>query len=68
MIGVAIIALLLTMGLALIRAFKGPSVYDRMLAVNMFGTKTVLLGMATTYDKLIPSSFIFFILSKTELH
>ena len=43
MIGVAILALLLTMGLALIRAFKGPSVYDRMLAVNMFGTKTVLL-------------------------
>ena len=43
MIGVAILALLLTMGLALIRAFMGPSVYDRMLAVNMFGTKTVLL-------------------------
>jgi multicomponent Na+:H+ antiporter subunit F len=27
----------------LIRAFSGPSVYDRMLAANMFGTKTVLL-------------------------
>ena len=37
------IGLLLTMALALIRAFKGPSVYDRMLSVNMFGTKTVLL-------------------------
>ncbi len=37
------IATLVTMGLALIRAVLGPSVYDRVLAVNMFGTKTVLL-------------------------
>ncbi|MGI9291947.1 MAG: monovalent cation/H+ antiporter complex subunit F [Gammaproteobacteria bacterium] len=37
------IATLITMSLALIRAVKGPSVYDRVLAVNMFGTKTVLL-------------------------
>ena len=29
--------------LALIRAVVGPSVYDRVLAVNMFGTKTTLL-------------------------
>ena len=39
----AVIAILVTMGLALIRAVKGPSVYDRVLAANMFGTKTVLL-------------------------
>ncbi len=37
------IATLITMGLALARALIGPSVYDRVLAVNMFGTKTVLL-------------------------
>lgn len=37
------IATLVTMGLALIRAVMGPSLYDRVLAVNMFGTKTVLL-------------------------
>lgn len=36
-------AIIITMGLALIRALRGPSVYDRVLAVNMFGTKTVLL-------------------------
>lgn len=36
-------ALIITMALALIRAISGPSVYDRVLAVNMFGTKTVLL-------------------------
>ncbi len=37
------IATFVTMGLALVRALLGPSVYDRVLAVNMFGTKTVLL-------------------------
>ena len=39
----AIVAVLVTMVLALIRAFEGPSAYDRMLAANLFGTKTVLL-------------------------
>lgn len=43
MIGAAILALLVTLALVLIRAFLGPSVYDRILAVNSFGTKTVLL-------------------------
>ena len=37
------IAILVTMALALARALMGPTVYDRVLAVNMFGTKTVLL-------------------------
>ena len=37
------LAILVTMGLAIARALLGPSVYDRILAVNMFGTKTVLL-------------------------
>ena len=39
----AILAVLATMVLALIRALQGPSAYDRMLAANLFGTKTVLL-------------------------
>ena len=37
------LATLVTMGLALARAVIGPTVYDRVLADNMFGTKTVLL-------------------------
>ena len=37
------LATLVTMALALARAVIGPTVYDRVLAVNMFGTKTVLL-------------------------
>jgi multicomponent Na+:H+ antiporter subunit F len=39
----AVVAILVTMLLALIRAFIGPTAYDRMLAANLFGTKTVLL-------------------------
>lgn len=39
----ASIAILVTMGMALARALLGPSLYDRVLAVNTFGTKTVLL-------------------------
>ncbi len=38
----ASLAILITMILALARALMGPTVYDRVLAVNMFGTKTVL--------------------------
>jgi multicomponent Na+:H+ antiporter subunit F len=40
---VASVAVLVTMGLALARALLGPTVYDRVLAMNMFGTKTVLI-------------------------
>lgn len=37
------IALLITMSLTLARALMGPTLFDRLLAVNSFGTKTVLL-------------------------
>lgn len=37
------LAVLIIMGLALTRAFLGPTLFDRILAVNTFGTKTVLL-------------------------
>jgi multicomponent Na+:H+ antiporter subunit F len=40
---VAMVGVLATMMLALVRAFLGPTVFDRVLAANMFGTKTVLL-------------------------
>ena len=40
---VAMVGVLTTMALALARAFMGPTVFDRVLAANMFGTKTVLL-------------------------
>lgn len=36
-------AVLITMCLAMVRALAGPTVFDRILALNMFGTKTVLM-------------------------
>lgn len=36
-------AILVTLGFALIRAFVGPTIHDRILAVNVVGTKTVLM-------------------------
>ena len=43
MYAVAAIAILITISLALARALLGPTIYDRITAVNMVGTKTVLL-------------------------
>ena len=39
----AAFAIMITMGLAIARVLVGPTVYDRIMAVNMFGTKTVLI-------------------------
>lgn len=35
-------AILVTMAIALVRALVGPTVFDRILAVNSFGTLTML--------------------------
>ena len=40
---VVAVAILMTMALAVARAVMGPTVFDRILAANTFGTKTVLL-------------------------
>lgn len=40
---VASVAICISMMIVLIRLFVGPTLYDRVLAVNSFGTKTVLL-------------------------
>ena len=37
------LAVLVTMALAVFRSILGPTVYDRILAVNAFGTLTVVL-------------------------
>jgi len=39
----ATIAIVIAMVLILIRAMLGPTIYDRVLAVNLFGTKALLL-------------------------
>lgn len=38
----AMAGVVVTMLLLLVRAMLGPTVYDRILAINVFGTKTVL--------------------------
>lgn len=39
----ALVAILVGMCLILVRALMGPTLYDRVLAVNSFGTQTVLV-------------------------
>ena len=43
MFSAAVIALLVTVVLALARAIRGPTVFDRLLATNTAGTVSVLL-------------------------
>ena len=37
------IVILIAIALGLVRAFRGPTLYDRVLAANMIGTLTVLM-------------------------
>ncbi len=43
MFSAAAAGVIATMVMALIRAFYGPSIYDRILAVNVFGTLSVMI-------------------------
>ncbi len=43
MFDAAMAAILVCMVLSLLRSVMGPTVFDRVLALNSFGTKTVLL-------------------------
>jgi len=43
MFAAAAAALLVTLSLALVRAFRGPTVFDRVVAANSIGTVAVLL-------------------------
>ncbi len=63
----AMAAIIVTMILALVRTVKGPTVYDRILAVNMAGTKTVLLiavlGFATGRPDFLDLALIYVFLN-----
>ena len=60
-------AILFTMVLALTRAVLGPTSYDRILGVNMAGTKTVLLiavlGFLTDRPEFLDLSLIYVFLN-----
>ena len=67
MFTVALFAVLLTMALALVRALRGPSLFDRILAVNMFGTSTVLsiavLGFVTGRPAFLDIALVYALIS-----
>lgn len=66
---IAAFLLLASMALALIRALRGPTVFDRILAVNMFGTATVLMisviGFMGTSRDLVDIALIYALVSFT---
>lgn len=49
MFAAAAIAMLATMVLAMVRALAGPTVFDRIAALNMVGTKVTLLIVAAGF-------------------
>ena len=57
------IALLVTLALVLTRALLGPTVFDRILAVNVVGTKIVLLiavlGFATGRPEFLDIALVY---------
>lgn len=67
MYAAAAIALFGTFALALIRAFAGPTVFDRVLALNVVGTKTILLiavlGFATDRYDFIDIALVYAVLN-----
>ena len=67
---VASASIIITMSLALIRAMLGPTVFDRILAVNVFGTATVLMVsvigfMGETMTDLVDIALIYALISFT---
>ena len=62
-----LLLVLVTMALALIRALRGPSLFDRIIAVNMFGTSTVLgiavLGFVTDRPAFLDIALVYALIS-----
>jgi multicomponent Na+:H+ antiporter subunit F len=67
MFAVAAGAILVAIGLALIHAFRGPTLYDRILAVNMVGTQIVLmvavLGFLTGRPEFLDIALVYVLIS-----
>lgn len=61
MIFATCIVLLISTGMLLYRALKGPTVFDRILAVNAIGTKAVLLVACIAFLDLIHGAPGFFV-------
>ncbi len=63
MFSFAMLAVLVSMIMALTRALMGPSVYDRILAVNTFGTASILfiavLGFLTDRPEFLDIALVY---------
>jgi len=61
------IAILIAIALGLVRAFLGPTLYDRIMAANMIGTLTVLmvavLGFMTGRPEFLDIALVYVLIS-----
>jgi multicomponent Na+:H+ antiporter subunit F len=61
------IAILVAIALGLVRAFRGPTLYDRVMAANMIGTLTVLmvavLGFMTGRPEFLDIALVYVLIS-----
>ena len=59
--------LLIAIALGLVRAFRGPTLYDRVMAANMIGTLTVLmvsvLGFMTGRPEFLDIALVYVLIS-----
>ncbi len=67
MFGVAMIAVLVSLGLALVRALAGPTMFDRVLAGNTTGTLAVLalalIGFVTGRPEFLDIAILYTLLN-----
>jgi multicomponent Na+:H+ antiporter subunit F len=61
------IAILVAIAMCLVRAFRGPTLYDRVMAANMVGTLTVLmvavLGFLTGRPEFLDIALVYVLIS-----
>ena len=61
------VVILVAIAVGLIRAFRGPTLYDRVLAANMIGTLTVLmvavLGFMTGRPEFLDIALVYVLIS-----
>jgi multicomponent Na+:H+ antiporter subunit F len=60
-------AILIAIAVGLVRAFRGPTLYDRVMAANMIGTLTVLmvavLGFMTGRPEFLDIALVYVLIS-----
>lgn len=63
----ATIAIMIAVAIGLFRAFRGPTLYDRILAANMIGAQTVLLvaviGFLTGRPEFLDIALVYVLIS-----